>query len=271
MAIAFVVALTLTGGNDGGGREGGFVGGDLHSLAATPGDPGRLFVGGHQAVAVSEDGGRTWRQVESLEDADAMGWAFTDDATWVSGHPGLSRAPAGTLDFELANRGLPDTDVHAFGGNQSLLVAASPRAGVFASNDGGRTWEVRSPQAGQAFFGTILVDQANLDHLVAADARQGAVESVDGGRTWRPLGGVASATWVSSPAGDLSTIVASGPDGAARTSDGGKTWQPLEVPAGAALVEASPNQPAVLYAGGLSGQTAQVWVSRDGGRRWSKP
>lgn len=271
MAVALVVALILTGGRGGGGAEGALVGGDLHSLAAAPGEPARLFVGGHQAVSVSEDGGRTWRQVDSLENADAMGWAFTAEATWVSGHPGLSRAPAGTLAFERTNRGLPDTDVHAFGGNESLLVGASPRAGVFASTDGGRSWQVRSRQAGQAFFGKILVDRANPDHLVAADAGQGPVESMDGGRTWRALGGLPSATWVSAATGDLSRIVASGPEGAAQSGDGGKTWQRLEVPGEAVLVEASPNQPDLLYAAGLSGQTADVWVSRDGGRRWSRP
>src|SRR5207249_4212225 len=105
------------------------------------------------------------------------------------GHPGLHRSSDG-LRFIAANSGLPVTDIHALGGTQQVLYAASPAAGVLASNDDGGHWEVRSSRAGQSFMGRILVDPASADHLVASDMSTGAVESSDGGRTWRRLGGV---------------------------------------------------------------------------------
>src|SRR5206468_8018217 len=111
---------------------------------------GRLFVGGHLAVAVSSDGGRTWAAVRSLDAADAMGWGFEPSTVWVSGHPGLNRSDDGGRTFRRANQGLPSTDVHAFGALGDRLYAASPAVGVFASEDGGASWRVRSPDAGQS-------------------------------------------------------------------------------------------------------------------------
>ena len=275
VAVAVLVAFAARGGGDGaGGSSGtstvGFVGGDLHSLVVDPAVPGRLFVGGHQAVSVSTDGGRSWRRVGSLDDADAMGWAFTADAIWVSGHPGLSRSEDGGRTFARSNDGLPDTDVHALGAGANAVYGASTRAGVFVSTDGGRSWTTRAERAGQAFFGRILVDPADGEHLVAADARSGPVESTDGGQSWRPLGGLRAATWVSW-AGPQRVLVASGLAGAATSSDGGRSWRPLELPSGATLVEGRDSDADLLYAAAPRGDSAEVWVSRDGGRVWARP
>lgn len=278
IAGALVVAVTVAGG----GRDrpptpaasrsvGPAIGGDLHSLVVDPADPGRLFVGGHQAVGQSSDGGRSWQMVESLAGADAMGWAFAGATVWVSGHPGLNRSGDAGRSFVRANQGLPDTDVHAFGASGPLLVGASPAVGVFASEDGGASWAVRSRDAGQGFFGRILVDPADSNHLMAADARTGPVDSADGGRTWKRLGGPTSATWISWAAGDPARPIASGPRGAARSVDGGRTWEALTLPDGAVLVEASPDDANLLYGAGLGGGRAIVWVSRDGARTWARP
>lgn len=280
IAIAGVVIVAVTVAGGGGDRPpapaapaptGPPIGGDLHSLVVDPADPRRLFVGGHQAVGRSSDGGRSWEMVESLANADAMGWAFADATVWVSGHPGLNRSTDGGRSFTRANQGLPDTDVHAFGASGPLLYGASPAVGVFASEDGGTTWALRTSQAGRGFFGRILVDPADTSHLVAADARSGAVESADGGRNWRPLAGPASATWISWAGGDPGRPIVSGPRGAARSVDGGRTWEALAVPDGATVVEATPSDANLLYAAGLDAGRASVWVSRDGGRTWARP
>ena len=246
------------------------VGGDLHSLVADPQRPGRLYVGGHAAVATSADGGATWSPIDSLRDADAMGWAFGPEDVWVSGHPGLSRSRDGGQTFARVSTGLPSTDVHAFGGGVPLLYGASPAVGVFASADGGATWEVRATATGQAFFGRILVDPTQPDHLVAADVRAGPVASSDGGRSWKPLGGVPGATWVSWSS-DKAMLIASGPRGAARSTDGGRSWEPLTLPDGAVMVEATSGSGTTLYAGGLVGTAARVWASHDAGKTWGRP
>lgn len=248
-----------------------FVGGDLHSLVVDPETPTRLFVGGHHGVASSTNEGKTWRQVDTLEGADAMGWAFFGQRVLVGGHPGLFVSEDGGRSFEKRNDGLPATDIHALGAGEGVIYAASPQLGVFASLDGGRTWEVRTQEVGHSFMGGILVDPEDPDHVVAPDMSAGAVESTDGGRTWRALGGAPGAMWVSWDPDDTRHIVASAIDQAAVSTDGGATWQPLDVPDGASLVEMSPDNPGTLYAGVHEGDAAVVWVSRDGGRTWTRP
>jgi photosystem II stability/assembly factor-like uncharacterized protein len=236
-----------------------------------PGDTSRLYVGGHEGVAVSVDGGRSWRQIESLDGADAMGWAFTEEGAMVGGHPGLFVSDDGGRTFRQDNEGLPATDIHALGSGDGVIYAASPQLGVFASADGGASWEVRTDQVGQSFMGSILVNPQDPEHIVAPDMRAGAVQSLDGGRTWSVLGGVPGAMWVSWDPADTDRIVVSGMGQAALTRDGGRTWTQLAVPEGASVVEIDASDPDTLYAGVHEGTEAAVWISRDGGSTWTMP
>lgn len=254
----------------GGGSGEAFVGGDLHSLVADPAT-GRLYVGGHEGVAASTDDGRTWQQIDSLDGADAMGWAFTEDAVLVGGHPGVFASTDGGATFESRNQGLPATDIHALGGEGEVVYAASPQVGVLSSRDGGATWEIVTEEAGQSFMGRILVDPDDTAHLVAPDMRAGAVESTDGGRTWEPLGGVQGAMSVTWDAEDTRHLVVSGMGQAARSTDGGQSWIPLKVPSGASVIEMAPDDPNLLYAGTLRGTEAVVSKSADGGESWMRP
>lgn len=268
--LALLVVLLLVSRDGGEGSAGlPVTGGDMHSLVVDPSDPAHVYVGGHQSVAVSGDGGASWQQVASLEGADAMGWAFADRRVFVGGHPGLSVSEDGGDSFQLRNEALPATDLHALGGSDEVLYASSPALGVIASSDGGRTWEVRTSEAGQAFMGSILVDPADPDHVVAPDMRSGAVESTDGGRTWRRLGGVQSATWVSWDRDGTDTLVVSTVGGAAISTDGGASWENLDVPAGASIVEVAPGGE-TLFAAVHEAPTVEVWSSRDGGERWER-
>lgn len=267
---AGAVALLRVGG-DVGTPSRPFVGGDLHSLVADPRDPSTIYVGGHEGVAVSHDAGATWHRIESLDDADAMAWAFEDGRILVGGHPGLFVSDGGAGSFEPRNEGLPSTDVHALGSGGRVIYAASPAVGVFASTDGGVTWEVRSGRVGQAFMGRILVDPQDHDHLIASDMQYGAVESVDGGRTWKVLGGFPGAMWVSWDPANTRHVVVSGMSGAAESTDGGRTWNPLRVEPRVSVVEMSPRDPEILFAAALEGTTAVIWVSRDRGATWGAP
>jgi photosystem II stability/assembly factor-like uncharacterized protein len=263
--------LALRGPADAPSKGSALVGGDLHSLVVDPGNTSRLYVGGHDAVATSTDGGRTWRQVDSLAGADAMGWAFLGDRVLVGGHPGLWLSEDGGRTFELRNEGLPATDIHALGAGGGVLYAASPQVGVFASLDGGRTWEVRTGEVGHGFMGTILVDPDDPQHLVAPDMEAGAAESTDGGRTWRALGGVGGAMWVSWEPGETDHLVATAVGQAAETTDGGRSWSPLSIPAGASVVEIRPDDPQTMYAAAHEGTSATIWMSEDGGSTWARP
>jgi photosystem II stability/assembly factor-like uncharacterized protein len=270
-----VVLAARSGGDDaqapGAGGTNPVVGSDLHSLVVDPDDPDTVYIGSHGGVSVSRDGGGSWEPIETLDGADAMGWAFSDDATLVGGHPGLYVSTDGGETFEQRNEGLPNSDVHALGASRGTIYAASPAVGVFASTDGGASWEVRTDQAGQAFMGRILVAPQDDDHLVAPDMQGGAVTSRDGGRTWEALGGVQGAMWVSWDEQDTDHLIVAGQAGAAESTDGGRTWDPLDVPDGAWIVELSPHDPDVLFAAVLQAPEAVVHVSRDGGTSWARP
>ena len=247
------------------------VGGDLHSLVVSPDDPDTVYIGSHQGVSVSTDGGATWETIPSLAGSDAMGWGFTDDAVLVGGHPGLSVSTDGGKTFELRNDGLPTTDVHALGAGGDTIYVGLAGAGLFASTDGGTSWEARSEQFGGAFMGRIHVDPSDDQHLLAPDMQSGALESTDGGLTWESLGGVQGAMWVSWAAGDTERIVTTGQGAAVVSRDGGGTWEPFEIPEGASIVEFSPHDPEVLYSAVLKAPEAAVYVSRNGGDSWDRP
>ncbi|MFP5318211.1 MAG: WD40/YVTN/BNR-like repeat-containing protein [Acidimicrobiia bacterium] len=263
-----VVIAARGGGGGGGGRasNGPLVGGDLHTLVVDATQAQRLYVGGHQAAAVSSDGGRTWAEVPSLRNADGMGWAFVGDAVWMGGHPGLRRSTDGGRSFEPAGGELASNDVHALGGAGSVLYAASPSRGLLASTDGGRSWQVRSSSAGRAFMGAIVVDRRDPEHLFAPDMQAGVVESRDGGRSWRRLASPGMAMSVTAVGGSADKLVMAGNGAAARSSDGGATWQPLDVPKGTMAVAGA--EDGTLYAAALEGNVARVSRSADGGASW---
>lgn len=270
VALALVsFALLRSGGGDE-TTSGALTGGDFHSLVVDPQNSDRIFVGGHEAVSVSTDRGKTWRQIPSLKDRDAMGWGFDQEAIYVGGHPGLSVSTDGGKTFRTRNNGLPNTDIHALGAGGGVIYAASPGAGLFYSSDGGNSWNVINPREGR-FFGRILVDDNDPQHLIAANTLSGVSESYDGGRSFKEVGGPDRASWVSWDPKNRDRIIASNPQEAALSDDGGKTWQALNPPASASILELDPMDRELVYAGVHNGSTVELFVSNDGGQTWEKP
>ena len=263
VAAATAYAMTARGGSSSAG--GPTVGADLHTVAVI-GDA--VYLGGHEAVVVSHDGGHAWRRVPSLAGADAMGWAATAGAVWVGGHPGLFRSTDGGATFAKVSGAAGVDDVHALGAAAGTLYLASPKAGLLASTDGGRRWQVRNTAAGRTFMGTLLVDPGDPARLVAADmASAGVVGSTDGGRTFTALGGPGGAMAAAWNPTNIEEIVAVGTGGGARSTDGGVTWRPLPVPSGVSAISYDPTG-ATVYAGALDGREARLYRSSDGGATW---
>ena len=241
------------------------IGGDLHTVFMR----GKaLYVGGHDAVAVSHDAGRTFNTVPSLDGADAMGWASSGNTVLAGGHPGLYRSTDAGATFTRVTGAAAVPDVHAVGGTGNTLYLASPSAGLLASGDGGTSWQVRNAQAGRSFMGTILIDPADPTRLIAPDMSAGLATSSDGGRTWSALGGPEGAMAAAWNPTNTRQIIAVGMDGGALSSDGGATWQPVTLPAGTSAVSYDTTG-RTLYAGALDGQRAHTYRSTDNARTWT--
>jgi hypothetical protein len=139
LAVGAILLSMSPGEQQRSATERPYVGGDLHSLAVDPTDPGKVVVGGHDAGAISTDGGKTWRQASGLEGADPMGWVINPDdpqKMYVGGHPGFYRSEDGGKNFIQANSGLPGTDMHGLGmdpQNPETLYAYIVDYGIYRS------------------------------------------------------------------------------------------------------------------------------------------
>lgn len=252
-----------------------FVGGDLHSLAVDPANPDKVMVGGHEGAAMSEDGGKTWRQVSDLEGTDPMGWVIDPDdpsKMYVGGHPGFYRSEDGGESFSQDNSGLPGTDVHGLGmdpQNPKTLYAYISQEGLYRSEDAGGSWELVNAEFGA--MGPILVDPRNPDTLYLAGMDGGFRRSGDGGESWQEVGNIPDEMVMSSVQDQSApdTFYAAG-GGVAKSTDGGESWEQINegLPGGVSAVAVASSNSRVVYAGVLEGDTASVYRSEDGGESW---
>ena len=164
-----------------------FGGWEIYHVNGSPADPNRLYASQSsgwfgQIVQRSDDGGQTWRQVNSE-------FAYTGESgthQWFDGtqHPWQF---ARVWHFEPSRT---DPDV---------VFAGVEDAALFKSTDGGNSWRELSglrcqpsgpqwqPGAGGMCLHTILLDPTNADRMYVAISAAGAFRTDDGGTTWQPI------------------------------------------------------------------------------------
>jgi photosystem II stability/assembly factor-like uncharacterized protein len=164
----------------------------LHLLTALPpGGPNPAFlgIGARQAngrqqagLAISEDGGLTWRPAGHLGAGEA-GWSFTVD--------GLAVSPAFWADRTLVARGV---ETRADGDSRTRL---------WRSTDAGRTWSIwyeESGSDGQALPATLLMPPASPSGNMVVQALGGRVLTPVAG-SWERHGGQRRPVWHSATLG----------------------------------------------------------------------
>jgi hypothetical protein len=204
-------------------------------------DPRVVYAGTVPAALFqSRDGGQTWAEVESFSNAwDADSWGLPDIAGWPAGARAHSIVvdakdpdrclvgievggvavsdggqwstilPGGVPDihYVVADPGRPDRLYCSTGfgriGKLNEVPNSERLAGMFASDDGGRTWryvwegmlhrytrplciDPRPPHA--LTVGTSPSARPYINYRIEGGAHGQVYQSVDGGAAWKPLG-----------------------------------------------------------------------------------
>lgn len=178
----------------------------VHGLAIDGTDPAFLLIATHHGLYRADMNGQAVL-VSVVQDFMGFTPGPTDSRTlFASGHP-------------------------SGGGNLGLIV----------SNDGGRTWEQRSPGVnGPADFHALAVSRA--DNRVIYGVFGVLQRSDDAGFTWTASGQVPAQTVdIAVSALDPNTVYAAGVNGLFVSRDGGTSWSPLIETLSVSLVEIGPN------------------------------
>jgi photosystem II stability/assembly factor-like uncharacterized protein len=244
-----------------------YVGDHLHTMSVMG---NRLFMTGHDSAGMSDDGGRSWNHMATLDGADVMSWATTSTMILAGGHSGLFTSTNKGLTFKRITFFGSTSDVHAIGSSGKYVYLGSPQVGLLMSSDGGRSWTMRNSKIGQSFMGSMLVDPKNPKRIIAPDMSTGLAVSSDAGLTWELLGGPAGPMAVAWNPKNRNEIASIGMMTGGFSLDGGKSWKPLHLPSGAAALDYSKDGKK-LVVGVLSGNMAQVFTSSDHGKSWQTP
>lgn len=244
-----------------------YVGDHLHTMSVLG---HRFFMTGHESAGMSDDGGKTWSPMSSLNGADVMSWTTTSKTILAGGHFGLFKSTDKGTTFKKIKFYGSTSDVHAIGASGKYIYLGSPQVGLLMSTDTGATWKMRNAKVGQSFMGSMLVDPKNPKRIIAPDMSAGLTISSDGGLTWSSLGGPAGPMAVAWNSKNMKEIATIGMMSGGISSDGGKTWKELRLPSGAAAIDYS-SDGKELIAGVLVGNKAQIYTSINRGKTWQAP
>jgi photosystem II stability/assembly factor-like uncharacterized protein len=157
---------------------------DYHALFVFPDDPDHLLLGTHVGIYESTDGGVRWRFL-GLEGKDAMHFARDGDGSiWVAGHNVLARSDDGGRTWaDVRPDGLPGLDIHGFAIERGAraFYAAVAGEGLYRSGDGGRSYDEVSTEVGPDVYALATTPSG----LFAADRGRGVlVNEDDGDAAW---------------------------------------------------------------------------------------
>jgi photosystem II stability/assembly factor-like uncharacterized protein len=247
------------------------------------GDPatGRIYAAGGNAWF----GPAVWR-------SDDLG------ETWTHSSEGLAYAPGEppvTSAWSLAMR------------NGTLFAGVEP-AGLFRSEDGGRSWAQIAalrehpsrpdwqPGGGGLILHHVVPHPTDLDQMWIAISAAGVFHTADGGASWAPRNSGTRCDYnppesrypefgqcvhaLAMAAGTPERLYQQNHCGMYRSNDGGRVWESIETGLPSTFgfpAVAHPREPDTLYLLPLNGDSvgryvpdgrAAVWRTRDGGVRW---
>jgi photosystem II stability/assembly factor-like uncharacterized protein len=189
---ASAVLRTVDGGET--WRQTGFGMAQLADVAFTDDRHGVLIA--LDRIWSTRDGGRSWRLrkklpmtvLTSIAIGDApgfwiAGWdTHTGDPLVLASHDGGARWRRLPVVLPPAEPGALQARQIACAGDDRLWITCA--AGIIATADGGRTWELQKVPAGQP----LAVAAANAEHVLATTEGQPILATADGGDAWLAFG-----------------------------------------------------------------------------------
>ncbi len=260
-----------------GGETGGFAAGPLpgraiYALLTDPLRPETVYAGTDAGLYRSADAGRTWQAETSLAGAAVYTLAAAAGGELLAGGagPALYHRPAGREERWQALPAPPEaTAVLALAASPDgdLILAGTDGAGLFASRDGGQTWQ-STPEIGRTFVAALAFGDAH-GRLALARTRLGTFLTEDGAASWQPVTAGFDGRVDALAAGPGGELYLGTSEGALyrRPAEGGP-WQRWGAGLGApgmflALLR-SPADPSRWFAGTAGG----LYSSDDGGLSW---
>jgi photosystem II stability/assembly factor-like uncharacterized protein len=219
------------------------VGGSLsdstfYSVAFAPSNPEIVYAGGYVWIYRSSDGGETWSNADSgFPSYYVDGLAIhPSDPEWVLAgsnrfpHGGVYKRTSDAGSFSLKATGMTDTfvlDIEQDPKDTDTLYVATWGAGVFRSDDGGRSW---NPRYVAPYVYTIHAAEGPTGTILYAGtfySNDGIFKSYDRGDTWTEV------SWdypsyisfdITSIYDDPDRLIAATFAGMQYSYDGGESW-----------------------------------------------
>jgi len=159
---------------------------DYHSLLVSASNPKELLLGTHAGMFRSLDGCKTWKRA-GLAGRDVMNLAQAGSTIWAAGHDVLAKSNDGGRSWkQVSPRGLPSLDVHGFSvlpGSPRTLFAEIAGKGQYTSSDGGGTFKLLSPPPAPML---MTLSAASTGDLFVGDMQNGIYVSRNG-RSWTKI------------------------------------------------------------------------------------
>lgn len=270
-------------------RSMGPPGGDVRTLAASPGDPRQIYLGtsdGH--IFGSRDAGIRWQilgRAGTRQDGVVTS-ILVDPRDPRTLYAGLwSRHPSGgggvfkstDSGHSWQGVGLEGQSIRALAqapSDPDLLVAGT-LDGIYRSRNSGRTWQRISPPDHEEIrnLDSVAIDPRDADVIYAGTFHL-PWKTVDGGRTWAPIhAGMIDDSDVMAIVIDRSNprrLYASACSGIYRSDNQGGLWKKIQgIPFAARrthVIQQDPRRPQTVFAGTTEG----LWKTTDAGVSWRR-
>lgn len=267
-------------------------GGHIVSIAIDPSNAAVMYAGTWGAgVYKSIDGGNSWKLINSGLGNYYINTIAIDpintsivylgtqmDGVYKTSDGGSSWVPAGSglnqdaIVYTIAID--PSTPTTLYAGTRSPGTEPPWGGGVYKSDDGGSTWQVRNQGLGEEWVYSIAINPISTNELYAATHSSGVHKSQDGASSWSAvntgLADLATRSLEIDPGNPAIVLVGTWHTGSVfRTTNGGSSWSNVGSELGNAKIyrlKRDPSNPAIVYAATYK---SGVSKSVDGGNVWN--